>query len=369
MTRIYFVKAVAIFFLLLPVVSQASPPTLSFCTFTGQDTVCPADHPGSATTGNRTLNDSITAITGSISKATAMALRSKTVLGGTTFGANLDLEREAGIAAGDNTTFNWGTWANISRTNGGSDVIYQEFDSALYSTLVGFDRSYSENLIYGIAFGYDNNDVETDFNLGEQDITSFTIAPYLGYVINQNFTFDLSAGYSGIDIDQTRLVPTGGGPVIISDNTDSDRFFVSGNLNGYTRYKDFVFSGRLGVIYANDDRDAIDETRTTGETSGSHTVELGELQVGGDIAYSAWKLEPYATFFYEYDFIYEDLNLDPGLIAAFGNAANDPSDFRIGFGARYFGNDGFSSTLEWTAIADRSEFDSQILSLTLRLDF
>lgn len=368
MIRIYFSKAAVLFFLLLPIISQASPPTLSFCTFAGSDTVCPADHPGSATTGNRTLNDSMTAITGSIGKATAMALRSKTVLGGTTFGANLDLDRATGIAAGDNSTFNWAGWGSYSRTDGDSDVIYQKFDSTLDSALIGFDRSYSENLIYGIAIGYDSNDVETDFNLGEQDISSFTIAPYLGYVINQNFTFDLSAGYSGIDIDQTRLAPTPGGPVINNGDTESDRFFVSGNLNGYTRYNDFVFSGRIGVIYANDERDDFVETPFPNTVS-SQTVELGELQVGGDIAYSAWKLEPYATFFYEYDFIYEDFNLDPGLIAAFGDAANDTSDFRIGFGARYFGNDGFSSTLEWTAIADREEFDSHTLSLTLRLDF
>lgn len=373
MTRIYFVKIATIFILLLPIISQASPPFLSFCNFGGSDTVCPPDHPGSATTGNRTLNDSITAITGSIHKATAMALRSKTVLGGTTFGANLDLEREAGIAAGDNSTFNWGTWGSFSRTTGGSDVGYQKFDSSLDSGLIGFDRSYSENLIYGIAFGYDSNDVETDFNLGEQDITSFTIAPYIGYVINQNFTFDLSAGYSAIDIDQNRLGPGTFHPVVVNGDTESDRFFVSGNLNGYTRYNDFVFSGRIGLLYANEDRDAIVENGGPNSldafTTPSQTVELGELQVGGDIAYSAWKLEPYATFFYEYDFIYEDLNLDPGLIAAFGDAENDTSDFRIGFGARYFGNNGFSSTLEWTAIADREEFDSQILSLTLRLDF
>jgi hypothetical protein len=149
------------------------------------------------------------------------------------------------------------------------------------------------------------------------------------------------------------------------------RFFVSGNLNGFTRYNNFVISGRIGVLYANDDKDAIVETGDPADafTTDSRTIELGELQVGGDIAYSAWKLEPYATFFYEYDFIYEDLILDPGLIAAFGNAANDTSDFRIGFGARYFGNDGFSSNLEWMAIAGREEFDSHVLSLTLRLDF
>ena len=368
MIRLFFSKAAAIVFLLLPVISQASP-FVNDCTFLGDDDVCPGAHPGDATTSNRTLNDSITSITGSIAKATALALHSSTVLGGTTFGANLDLERDTGIAAGDGGSFNWSAWGSYSRTTGGSDEVYQRFDSSLDSALIGVDRSYSDNLIYGIAFGYDSNDVDTFFNVGEQDITSFTIAPYLGYVINPNFTFDISAGYSWIDIDQTRLDSTNFTSIINGD-TESDRFFVSGNLNGYTRYNDFVFSGRIGVIYANDDKDAIVESGGPDAfTTASRTVELGELQVGGDIAYSAWKLEPYATFFYEYDFIYEDLNLDPGLIAAFGNAANDTSDFRIGFGARYFGNDGFSSTLEWTAIADREEFDSHTLSLTLRLDF
>ncbi|MGH8121096.1 MAG: autotransporter outer membrane beta-barrel domain-containing protein [Gammaproteobacteria bacterium] len=367
MTRI---KIAAFFILLSPLISHASPqPFDQFCTFLGDDDVCPGAHPGDATTSNRTLNDSVTAIAGSIAKATALALRSKTVLGGTTFGANLDLDRETGIAAGDGSAFNWAAWGSYSRTHGESGEIYQSFDSTLDSFLVGVDRSYSEDLIYGIAFGYDDNDVDTLFNVGEQDITSFTIAPYLGYVINPNFTVDVSAGYSNIDIDQFRLDTTNL-TSIISGDTDSDRFFVSGNLNGYTRYNDFVFSGRVGIIYANDDKDAIVETGGPDAfTTDGRTVELGELQVGGDIAYSAWKLEPYASFFYEYDFIYEDLNLDPGLAAQFGNAENDTSDFRIGFGARYFGANGFSSILEWTAIADREEFESHVLSLTLRLDF
>lgn len=368
MFKILFIRVAVLFFLLLPVIGYASP-FIGPCNFLGNDTVCPGAHPGDATTSQRNLTDSITAITGSISKATAMGLRSSTVLGGNNFGSSIDLERETGVAAGDNNSLNWSAWGSYSRTDGGSDVIYQRFNSTLNSVLIGIDRSYSENLIYGVAFGYDNNDVNTRFNAGEQDITSFTIAPYLGYVINPNFTFDLSAGYSGIDIDQTRLDTTNFTSIINGD-TESNRFFASGNLNGFTRYNNFVFSGRVGLIYAADFKNAIVETGGPDAfTVNSRTVELGELQIGGDIAYSAWKLEPYATLFYEYDFIYEDLNLDPGLIAAFGNAANDPSDFRIGFGARYFGNDGFSSTLEWSAIASRSEFDSQTLSLTVRLDF
>jgi len=328
------------------------------CEFDISESVCPARHPGSATTGQRALTDSISVISVGISKAIAMALRPKSLLGGGR--ANTDSYRTAGLSAGD-YFYNWSGWVSYARTHTENTRFVSQYDSNLDSALAGFDTTPKENLIVGLAVGYENNDIDTTFSGGEQQIDGFTIAPYAGYLFHPNASLDLSAGYSSLDIDQFRRF----GASIIDGDTDSDRWFISGNLNAFTRVNDFAFSGRVGVIYAEDDIDAIVETGGADAfTSPSTTVEFGQIQVGGEVAYSVAPLEPYASVFYEYDFEYEKLILDDPR-----PAANDRSDVRFGLGARYFSDNGFSANLEWNIIAGRDEIGSHTLSLTGRLDF
>ena len=360
----------SIFIFLLLSNAYASPgsgPRFQECVFPEpQEAICPGDHPGIATTSQRSLSDSITFISGALTDAISLALGPRGLSAGSSYSSGINSYRMTGQSAG-NSFSNWSSWLSYGRTITENDNFFTESDATLDSFLVGIDASPRENMILGLAFGYENNDIDTVFNAGEQNIDGFTIAPYFGYLINQNFSVDLSIGYSSIDIDQFRLSTFDGLGLIINGDTDSDRWFVSGNLNAFKQVNNIAFSGRAGIIYAEDDIDAIVEiSRSTDAfNSKSQSVEFGQFQIGAEVAYAAASLEPYASLFYEYDFEYEDLLLNSGL----GRAANDDDDIRISVGARYFGEQGFSAILEWNVIADRQEYDSNTISLTGRLDF
>jgi len=340
----------------------ASLPRDEGCNFDG-DTVCPGAHPGAATTSQRALTDSTTAITTGISKAVALTLSPKSILGGRT-ALNSDTYRTTGYAAGGYFT-NAAGWLSYVRTTTDNTKFFTESDGNLDSALVGLDFSPRDNMVLGLTFGYENNDITTKFNVGEQRIHGFTIAPYVGFLFHPNFSVDASAGYSSIDIDQTRL-DTVNLTSIIDGDTDSDRWFVSGNLNAFTRVRDFAFSGRVGIVYAEEDIDAIVETGGPDAfTTPSETVEFGQLQAGGEVAYSVASIEPYASVFYEHDFEFEKVLFDTGL----PHLPQDRSDVRFGLGARYFSDYGFSANLEWSIITWREGIDSHTLGLTGRLEF
>jgi len=279
---------------------------------------------------------------------------------------NSDTSRTTGYAAGGYFA-HWAGWASYTKTMTDNTKFFTETDGNLDSTLVGFDASPMENMIVGIAVGYENNDIDTKFNAGHQTVKGFTIAPYIGYLFHPNFSVDASAGYSNIDIDQFRRDATG--TFIINGNTDSDRWFVAGNLNAFTRVNDFAFAGRVGIIYAEDDIDSVvevGEVAGIGEfTSPSTTIEFGQFQVGGEVAYSVTAIEPYASVLYEHDFEFEKVKFDSGL----PHLPQDRSDVRFGLGARYFSDYGFSANLEWSIITGREGIDSHTLGLTGRLDF
>ena len=328
------------------------------------DAICSGTHPGVSTTGQRTLTDSITTITTGISKAIALALTPQSLRGSSGTASYQDTQRTTGYAAGGTFT-KWAGWASYARTTTDNTAFATKSDSSLNSALVGFDVSPGENMILGLAVGYEDNNIDTEFNAGEQNIDGFTIAPYFGYLFHPNASMDISAGYSNIDIDQFRIDSTNFTSIINGD-TDSDRWFVSGNVNAFTRINDFALFGRFGIIYAEDDIDSIVETGGPDAfTTAGTTIEFGQIQVGGEVAYSVAPIEPYASVFYEYDYEFEKLSLNTAL----NPPANDRSDVRFGIGARYFGDYGFSANLEWSIIAGRDDIDSHTLGLTGRLDF
>jgi len=44
----------------------------------------------------------------------------------------------------------------------------------------------------GVAFGYDNGDIDTTFNQGNQDTDSYTIAPYFGALLTDTLSIDFT---------------------------------------------------------------------------------------------------------------------------------------------------------------------------------
>lgn len=344
--------------------AYATPPIIQGldCIFPEPETViCSGQHPGDATTATKQLEDSSTSLTGNISSAASSALRSG--LRGAT-GSIYRQELSLGLSAG-NAFDDVSAWAAFTHLDTENDHLPTQFDSNLNSVLVGIDAAPQENMVVGFAVGLENTSVDTLFNAGEQDIDGITIAPYFGYLFNPNLSMDASFGYTNSDIDQFRLDATNLTSIIYG-NTDSDRLFVSGNLNYYQGFDRWFFTGRAGVVYAEEDIEAVIETGGPDAfTSAARTLNFGQVQLEAELAYTGMEFEPYLSVVYENDFEREDVLLNSAQPAP----ANDDDSFRLGFGMRYYWSDEASIHFNFDWQLDRSEYDSHALSVSGRWAF
>lgn len=279
----------------------------------------------------------------------------------------------AGHAAGD-LLANIGVWGSYNRSNFDSNALTTPYDGNLNSFLIGLDTMPIENLIVGLGIGYENTDTDTLFNGGGQNTQGYTVAPYIAYLLNDIFSADLSGGYSGLNTDQDRIDPANGNT--LSSSFDSDRWFVTANLNASLVRGSWVLGGRIGYLYSEEDQDAYAEAGgPSAKMVNARHLDLGQGYAGVDLAYNFGFLEPYATVTYYNDFTRDDgtgggPGGGPGGPGP-GPAAGQPTDddeIQAGFGVRYFGGNGVSATLEWLRTVGRERFYNNSLTATLRID-
>lgn len=266
---------------------------------------------------------------------------------------------DAGMAAGDDFSYPWGAWASYSHSEYEDDFVSTAFDADRDNVTVGFDFSPWDNLVAGVSLGYENNDIDTTFNGGNMDSDMFTVAPYIGGLLNDTFSVDFSIGYSNIDIDQFRTLA---GTRVIS-SVDAERWYVAGNLNASKAYGNWYLSGRAGLLYANEEQDVFVES--DGTVNPDRSFELGQLRVGGDVAYSWGSFEPFVSAVYEFDYSRDDIVVAAGI----PQPANDDDDVLVGAGLRWYGDSGIGASFEWSSVLGREDFDDNTFNFFVRAEF
>ncbi len=268
-----------------------------------------------------------------------------------------------GMAAGGDFAFPYAVWGNFSHSDSSNDFPNTAFDSTRYNFLFGADFSPREGLVMGLMLGYENQDVDTFFNLGEMDMDGYTVAPYVALVVGDQSSIDLAFGYSSIDTSQFRLaggVPAG---ARVSSNVDSNRYFVSGNFNTFRDVGEWHLTGQLGVMWAKDEQDAF--TESNGTVNGRTSFKLGQAKIGGEVARAWGAFEPYASATLEYDFARTARPLGP----AVARSTYDPADVLLGFGVRYFADNGLSGSFGYSRVFGRENYDESSLQLLIRAEF
>ena len=264
-----------------------------------------------------------------------------------------------GMNAGDNA-YLMGAWASYSYTDFENNFIATAFDGTRHGGLGGVDISPWDSVLLGLAVGYEDNNIDTDFNRGEQETDGFTIAPYFGYVFTDTWSVDFSFGYSSLDTDQFRTLP--GTTTRVTSSPDHDRWFGMLNLNGLTVYGNWIIGGKIGLLYASDTQDAFIES--DGTTVAEFESELGQWNIGADVAYSFEQFEPFARVQYENDF-------SQTVIEVIGSPqpSLDDDDVLLGFGVRYFGMNNLTGNLEFTTRQGREDYDEYDITATLRYEW
>lgn len=286
------------------------------------------------------------------------------------------LKSTSGRSAGDHFG-NWSVWANISTTEYDADipltnaldglgnpVPQANYDGDLDNLLIGADALIGNQFLLGIAISYEENDITTDYNGGDNKSDGFTISPYAAYLFNDIFSIDVSAGYSSLDYRTDRIDNTNGNT--IKGSFDADRWFVASNLNAIVNHNNWYFSGRIGYLYTEEDQDDYTETGgPTARTLPDRHIDLSQVIIGIDVAYNFGWYEPYAIITYLNDINADDGSSAGGLPGNTDASVNDDDEVQTGIGLRLFDNN-VSGTLEWNRVIGRDTFDSDTLMFTLR---
>lgn len=283
---------------------------------------------------------------------------------------------QSGLSSGD-LLGGWSAWVNYRGSWYDSDFVFNNeslaYDADTDRGTVGLDRLiYDDRFLVGLSLGYEDTDTDTFYNGGGQDSDGFTIAPYGAWLINDNFSIDVSGGYTPLEYDQERVSPTDG--TTTSSSFDADRWFFATNLNALAIVNNWVLGGRIGFLYTQEQQDGYVETGSaasaaagTVRTVDDRDIDLTQLVLGGDIAYSFGALEPYALLIYRNDLSRDNGEDAGGLPGAFTSVQPDDDDeIEAGFGFRLFSSFGVTSSFEWSIIEGRDSFDGHNVSLTIR---
>jgi outer membrane autotransporter protein len=263
--------------------------------------------------------------------------------------------------AGATTLKDSAIWGNFGYTSLQNDNAFTAYDGRLFTGMAGFDTRPIDPLTIGIAFGYENLDLDTSFNRGTQRWDGFTISPYAVYRFTRNYSVDGTIAYSWLDTDVTRNPGTG----VVSGNYNSERLMMGANLNGNWDAGNWRLGASIGYLYVRQDDDPYLETGVgAGAVPGLQT-RIGQGRVGGRVGYSLGAWEPYAKIRLEHEFISPDGSLvAPGIVTS-----PDKTGMTIGFGTLFNFGTRWSGGIEATTVQGRDDQDIWGVSGTIRFRF
>ncbi|HTT07365.1 MAG TPA: autotransporter outer membrane beta-barrel domain-containing protein [Gammaproteobacteria bacterium] len=325
----------------------------------GELVVNPETTPSNILTAPLLLSTQVKAVTSNIGTRIGDVLRGIQHPGPRVSSNGLMYENSSGLNAGDRM-INYGAWASYSYADYKNDLSSTAFDGHTHTVLAGVDVAPWEKVVIGLSAGYENSDIDTGFNQGNQQSDGYTIAPYFGAVLSDTWSVDFSAGYSSIDYDQFRTAPGTGLRVTSSPNTD--RWFGALNVNGLWTYDKWTLGAKIGTLYTKSVQNSF--TESDGTKVSETDDRLGQWLIGGNVAYSLGDFEPFASATYERDYSRTVITVLTG-----PQPANDNDDVLVGAGVRYFGPKGITGNLEWNKRVSRENFDEDVVTATLRLDF
>ncbi len=326
------------------------------------DAFVPAVTPSSTVTDLVLFNTQIQSTISDISGHITGALSGIGLSGGPRLSKNqFKMEGATGLNAGDSSAIQYGVWGNYSYTNFENDLSSTAIDGRSHGLLGGVDFSFWENTIIGVALGYETGDIDTQFNGGNQETDSYTIAPYFGAILSDTWSIDFSLGYSNVEYDQFRTLP--GTTTRVTSTPEADRWFGALNLNGVTYHNNWIFGGRIGASYARSTIGTYAESNATLVNESQNTV--GTASAAADVAYSMQNnFEPFVNLSYQHDFSLSKISVLTG-----PQPSNDTNDFLLTLGVRYFDKNGMSGNIEYSKRLGREDFSEDRVGVTLRVDF
>lgn len=235
------------------------------------------------------------------------------------------------------------------------------YDGNISNMVVGYDTRLTDDFIAGVALGYEKVDITTKYNSGKLESSAWTIAPYVGYIIDETFSVDASIGRTAIDYDLLRSST-------ISAKTDATRWFASANANAKTNLDNFILSGSAGYLWMKENQDGY--TESNNNQVSKQNIHFGQYHLTGKVAYP-FELQnkniliPNAFARFEYDAIHED----GAELSTTATATTDPTGVVLGVGADLLTHNNMIFQVSGTTTQLRKNTKAYGLQATFRYNF
>ena len=218
--------------------------------------------------------------------------------------------------------------------------------------LVGFDYTFSNKIVAGLAIAKDKTDVDLTFASGKLKGSGTTYSPYVGIPINKNWSADLSFGWGKTTVD----TEVGG----VTGRMDDKRTTASVGMS-YRQLagadNKWMLTGRGSYLAVKDKLGAYTMSNGTFVPDGS--VSLSQVRFGGQAAYNAGIFVPFAGLNYIYDVS----------APSQAGAANDRDAFQAVLGVKFSVPSGFYGGLQYSSELNRSQIKNNQLMLNVGARF
>jgi outer membrane autotransporter protein len=267
---------------------------------------------GAITSIGATLGNVVSGAFGGGGAATAAAGIQRMALSGQT--------GQAAAAGGSR----WNAWAALSQVNVGYS--FQPLQSGGDATLVlgGIDYLIGNNVVLGLALTDERTRISTSFNGGNISGNGNTVAPYLGWRINNAWLLDASLGFGDTKLTSTDNSIAGG----ITGSNKARRTMATLGLSYNHVMGRWIFTGKGSLLNVESKFSAF--TFSNGTFVSGSTTNTTQARLGAQAAYNAGNVVPFAGLVY-----INDLQRPNQAAVAGQTAANDRDAWQVRAGLNF----------------------------------
>ena len=228
----------------------------------------------------------------------------------------------------------------------------------------GFEVRIMDWLAIGFASRYHSGLFHPALHFDGVDRRPVTLVTYLGAVFSENLSAELGVGRSVFGL----ITPQGLRLADGSSNFEPGVPLAVGNLTYGRSFGDWRLSARGGLFWLRDRRHGpADSNPSALSRPGQSLFNVGRAKLSGEIARMFGGFEPFASATYRHSFTPSLAGRSFGQDIVGSDVAR--ADVLVGVGARYFGSEVMSGSLEFNTLLGRHYHDNYSINLLIRADF
>ena len=252
----------------------------------------------------------------------------------------------------------WNVWGALARVNAGYS--FQPVQSGGNADLLlgGIDYSLANNVVLGVALSGERTRIGTSYNGGNVSGNGNTIAPYLGWRINNAWLLDATLGFGNTNLTSTDNSIPGG----TNGSNKATRSMGTLGLAYNQGMGNWLLTGKGSLLTVENKYSAF--TFSNGQFVPGSTTRTSQMRLGGQAAYNAGAVVPFFGVTYIYDI--ERANQNP---IAGQSAANDRDAFQLRVGLNFRSSGALYGGIVLSSEVGRSQFKNDQILLNVGMRF